>query len=123
MLVVALDGVPFSYVRGLIDEGELPNFKAIADDGELVQMDTSLPNVSSVAWASFMTGSNPGVHNIYGFLDRRPGTRETFIPTSRDLRARTIFELISQSGKRVFSMNVPLTRCVRLIVTLNVEPE
>lgn len=109
MLIVALDGVPYSYVRGLIDKGELPNFKAIADDGDLTQMDTSLPNVSSVAWASFMTGSNPGVHNVYGFLDRRPGTRETFIPTSRDLRARTIFELIGQSGKRVFSMNVPLT--------------
>ena len=107
--MVGLDGVPYTYVRGLIDQGELPNLGAIAKGGELVQMDSSLPNVSSVAWASFMTGSNPGIHNIYGFLDRRPGTRDVYIPTSRDLRAKTIYELMSEAGKRVFSMNVPLT--------------
>lgn len=109
MVVVALDGVPYSYARRLIDQGELPNLGAINGGGELVQMDTSVPNVSSVAWASFMTGSNPGIHNIYGFLDRRPGTRDTFIPTSRDLRGRTLYEILSEAGRRVFSMNVPLT--------------
>lgn len=109
MVVVALDGVPYTYARQLIDQGELPNLAAIDGDGTLAQMDTSVPNVSSVAWASFMTGTNPGKHNIYGFLDRRPGTRDPFIPTSRDLRGRTIYELLGQSGKRVFCMNVPLT--------------
>ncbi|MEO6579428.1 MAG: alkaline phosphatase family protein, partial [Candidatus Limnocylindria bacterium] len=69
----------------------------------------SMPNVSSVAWASFMTGANPGKHNIYGFLDRHPGTRKTYIPTARDLRAPTILQLLSGAGKRVFSMNVPVT--------------
>ncbi|MEO6577410.1 MAG: alkaline phosphatase family protein, partial [Candidatus Limnocylindria bacterium] len=70
VLVVALDGVPYTYVRRLFDAGEMPNLREIAARGELAQMDTSMPNVSSVAWASFMTGANPGKHNIYGFLDR-----------------------------------------------------
>lgn len=109
VLVVALDGVPHSYVQRLFDAGELPNLKAITDEGELLQMDTAVPNVSSVAWASFMTGMNPGKHNIYGFLDRRPGTRKTYIPTSRDLTAPTLFDVLSRHGRRVFSMNVPVT--------------
>jgi predicted AlkP superfamily phosphohydrolase/phosphomutase len=109
VLVVALDGVPYTYVRRLFDAGEMPNLHAIHEHGPLAQMDTSVPNVSSVAWASFMTGANPGKHNIYGFLDRYPGTSRTYIPTSRDLRAPTLFELLSSAGRRVFSMNVPVT--------------
>jgi predicted AlkP superfamily phosphohydrolase/phosphomutase len=109
VLVIALDGVPFSYVQRLFAEGELPNLRAIATAGPMVQMDTAVPNVSSVAWASFMTGTNPGKHNIYGFLDRHLGTTKTYIPTARDIRVPTIQELLSQAGRRVFSMNVPVT--------------
>lgn len=87
----------------------MPNLRAITERGGLAQMDTAVPNVSSVAWASFMTGANPGKHNIYGFLDRHLGTRRTYIPTARDLRAPTILEILSAAGKRVFSMNVPVT--------------
>ena len=108
-LVVALDGVPYTFVQRLFEAGEMPNLMAITEKGPLAQMDTSVPNVSSVAWASFMTGANPGKHNIYGFLDRHPGTSRTYIPTSRDLRAPTILELLSRAGRRVFSMNVPVT--------------
>ena len=109
VLVVALDGVPFTYVQRLFEAGELPNLRAIAERGPMAQMDTSIPNVSSVAWASFMTGMNPGKHNIYGFLDRHVGTRKTYIPTSRDVRAPTILDRLSEAGLRVFSMNVPVT--------------
>ena len=109
VLVVALDGVPFTFVQRLFEAGELPNLRAIAERGPMAQMDTSVPNVSSVAWASFMTGMNPGKHNIYGFLDRRLGTKQTYIPTARDVRAPTIFDRLSQAGRRVFSMNVPVT--------------
>lgn len=108
-LVIALDGVPYTYVRRLFEAGEMPNLRAITERGELLQMDTAIPNVSSVAWASFMTGSNPGKHNIYGFLDRHLGTSRTYIPTSRNLQAPTLFQILSRAGRRVFSMNVPVS--------------
>lgn len=109
VLVIALDGVPYSYVERMFAAGELPNLRAITETGPLAQMDTAIPNVSSVAWASFMTGANPGKHNIYGFLDRRLGTDRTYIPTARDVKVPTIFEILSRAGRRVFSMNVPVT--------------
>ena len=90
VLVVSLDGVPCMYVQRLFGAGELPNLRAIVEGGALAQMDTTVPNVSSVAWASFMTGLNPGQAQIYGFVDRRPGTKKTYIPTARDVRAPTI---------------------------------
>ncbi|HEY0603497.1 MAG TPA: alkaline phosphatase family protein [Herpetosiphonaceae bacterium] len=109
LVAIGLDGVPYTYIQQLFRAGELPNFRAIAGEGLLAQMDTTLPNVSSVAWASFMTGQNPGKHNIYGFVDRQPGTLKTFIPTSRTMRSPALWEILSAAGKRVFAMNVPVT--------------
>ena len=109
VVVIGIDGVPYTYVRRLFEAGELPNFRALAGEGALARMDTTLPNVSSVAWSSFMTGQNPGKHNIYGFVDRQPGTLKTFIPTSRTMRSPALWEILSAAGKRVFAMNVPVT--------------
>ena len=109
VVVIGLDGVPFTYVQRLLAAGELPNFRAIVDEGALAQMDTTIPNVSSTAWASFMTGQNPGKHSIYGFVDRQPGSLKIFIPTSRDMRSPALWEILSAAGKRVFAMNVPVT--------------
>ena len=109
VVVIGLDGVPYTYVRHLFAAGEMPNFQAIVAEGALVQMDTTIPNVSSVAWSSFMTGQNPGKHGIYGFVDRRPDSLKVFIPTSRDMRTETLWEILGNAGKRVFSMNVPVT--------------
>jgi predicted AlkP superfamily phosphohydrolase/phosphomutase len=109
VVVLGIDGVPYTYIQQLFKAGELPNFRAIVGDGALVQMDTTMPNVSSVAWSSFMTGQNPGKHNIYGFVERQPDSLKTFIPTSRTMRSPAIWELLSAAGKRVFAMNVPVT--------------
>ena len=109
VVVLGLDGVPWSYLQRQFDAGELPNLRALVEGGALAQMDTTVPNVSSTAWATFMTGANPGKHGIYGFVDRTPGTMKTYVPTSRNLRLPTVWEVLSEHGKRVFSMNVPGT--------------
>jgi len=72
-------------------------------------MKSVYPTVSSVAWASYMTGRNPGRHNIYGFVDRKPGTYDIFIPNSQYLKSRTLWEHLSDAGKRVVVINVPVT--------------
>ncbi|MBA3304069.1 MAG: alkaline phosphatase family protein [Actinomycetota bacterium] len=109
VVVIGIDGVPFTYVQRLFAAGELPNLRAIVDEGAMAQMDTSVPNVSSVAWASFMSGQNPGKHGIYGFVDRQPGSLKTFVPTSKNLRSPTLWEVLGKADKRVFSINVPGT--------------
>ncbi len=109
VMALEFNEITWDLIDPLMAKGALPNFQALAREGTLVQMDTTLPNVSSVAWSSFMTGQNPGKHNIYGFVDRQPGTLKTFIPTSRNMRTPAIWEILSAAGKRVFAMNVPVT--------------
>ncbi|MBN1661355.1 MAG: alkaline phosphatase family protein [Anaerolineae bacterium] len=48
-------------------------------------------------------------HNIFGFIDRDPATYKQFIPTGRNMHARTLWEVLSDASKRVIVVNVPVT--------------
>jgi len=108
-VVIGPDGTPLSLISSLIAEGELPNFARIFEGGSVRPMTSAIPAVSSVAWSCFMTGKNPGKHGIYGFLDRKPNSYDTYIPNSNVMRSETLWEILSRHGKRVVVMNVPVT--------------
>ena len=93
----------------MIQGGELPNFRSLLSEGSLARMRSTIPCVSSVAWSSYMTGRNPGKHNIYGFVDRDPKSLDIYIPTSKNMGCQTLWEALGQQGKRVLVINVPLT--------------
>ncbi len=106
---IGLDGTPYTFMRRLIAEGRAPHAARLAEQGSLLRMDSVWPWVSSVAWSTMMTGVNPGKHNIFGFIDRDPATYKQFIPTARNMRAKTLWEVLSEAGKRVIVVNVPVT--------------
>ena len=70
VVVVGLDGLDPKRIQSLIDAGKLPNLKRLAETGTFTELGTTLPPISPVAWSSFMTGVNPGKHNIFDFLNR-----------------------------------------------------
>jgi predicted AlkP superfamily phosphohydrolase/phosphomutase len=85
----------------------MPNFGALVDEGTFRQMASSIPEVSSVAWSSVITGTNPGEHGVFGFTDIAPGTYRTTFPNYSNLRARPFWER-EGSGRSVI-INVPTT--------------
>ncbi|MFN2186933.1 MAG: alkaline phosphatase family protein [Anaerolineae bacterium] len=109
VVFIGLDGTPYTFMQRLIAEGRAPNAARLAEQGSLLRMDSTWPWVSSVAWSTMMTGVNPGKHNIFGFIDRDPATYKQFIPTSAHMKAKTLWEVLSQAGKRVIVVNVPVT--------------
>jgi predicted AlkP superfamily phosphohydrolase/phosphomutase len=109
VVFIGLDGTPYTFMKRLIDEGRAPNAARLAEQGSLLRMESTWPWVSSVAWSTMMTGVNPARHNIFGFIDRDPATYKQFIPTSRNMQARTLWEVLSEAGKRVIVVNVPVT--------------
>ncbi len=108
-MIIGLDGVPYTLMKRFVEEGIMPNTAALIRTGTLSRMTTSLPEVSSVAWTTFMTGVNPGRHGIYGFMDLRPRTYEIFFPDFKFVKAETLWEFIGKSGKRSIVVNVPST--------------
>ncbi|HWX42759.1 MAG TPA: alkaline phosphatase family protein [Blastocatellia bacterium] len=115
VVVIGLDGTPFTLARRFIEDGTMPNLAALQRRGTLLQMDTSIPDISSVAWSSFMTGANPGRHGIYGFLDLQPGSYKIYFPNSRHIRAETLWDAAGRNGCRSLVINVPSTYPARPI--------
>ena len=76
VFVLGFDGMDPTLTRKFMDEGKLPNLKALADEGVFRTLGTTQPSESPTAWSSFATGVNPGAHNIYDFLVRKPLTYE-----------------------------------------------
>ncbi len=72
-VILGFDGMDPGLSARYMDEGKLPNLARLRDTGTFRNLRTTNPPISPVAWSTFMTGVNPGKHNIYDFLavDRR----------------------------------------------------
>lgn len=107
LFVLGLDGVPFSFIQQGIASGDLPCLAELARRAGIRKIRSELPTVSSVAWASFVTGADPATHGIFGFVDRDAATGELFIPTGRNRRAPAIWRRVSDAGRTAVAINVP----------------
>jgi predicted AlkP superfamily phosphohydrolase/phosphomutase len=108
-VLIGLDGTPCTLVEQFTQDGTMPNMARLRAAGSLLQMDTSIPDISSVAWTSFMTGANPGRHGIYGFLDVQPNSYKIYFPSSRHIKSETLWAVANRAGKRAIVINVPST--------------
>ncbi len=110
IVIVALDGTPFSLLERLSAPGGcMPNLKTLRADASFRPMQSVYPPVSSAAWASFISGRSPAEHGIFGFVDRQPATLEWILPHSGHLPEPTLWQRLSQQGRKLFVMNVPMT--------------
>src|SRR6266849_2073855 len=109
VLVICLDGATFDLLRPWIEAGRLPTLKRFLAEGVSGDLQSVIPPITAPAWASFMTGKNPGKHGIYHFVNRAPqgGHQAFFSATSRT--GRTLWELLGEDGKQVVVLNVPTT--------------
>ena len=70
VVILGLDGLEPKLTERFMEEGILPNMKALKEEGVFQRLGTTLPSISPVAWSTFQTGVNPGGHNIFDFLTR-----------------------------------------------------
>jgi len=74
VFIMGVDGVDPVILNRMMDEGQLPNFRQLAQDGTYQSLGTSNPPQSPVAWSNFVTGMDPGGHGIFDFVHRDPAT-------------------------------------------------
>ncbi len=74
LVIIGLDGLDPDLCTQLMAEGKLPHLAGLRERGTFSPLQTTYPPISPVAWSSFMTGVNPGRHNIFDFLRRNPRT-------------------------------------------------
>lgn len=109
-VIVGLDGVPFGMLKEFTETGVMPNTAELISQGIFNKMQSSIPEVSSVAWSSMITGQNPGGHGVFGFMDLHPDSYRMKFPNFSDLKAPPFWDM--WQGKSVI-INVPSTYPVR----------
>jgi len=106
---IGLDGSPYPLIQSYTEKGFMPNLAAILKRGSFLQMESSIPEISSVAWSSFITATNPAEHGIYGFMDLKPGSYQFYFPNYKDIKAKTLWAGFAEKNKSSVVLNIPST--------------
>nr|HPZ99508.1 alkaline phosphatase family protein [Phycisphaerae bacterium] len=109
VLVVGLDGATFDILRPLMEQGRMPNLKRLIETGTSGILDSTKPPITPAAWTTFMTGKGPGRHGIVDFEKYDVRTNQLTFNSTYEIREKTIWEILSEKGFRVGSINVPMT--------------
>ncbi len=107
IFLLGIDGLPRWMWREFADSGVMPNSRAMLDTGTLVPMKSALPEVSSAAWASIVTGENSGGHNVFGFTDLMDGSYTLGFTSSRTFRSKPFWAREGAGPSLI--LNVPQT--------------
>jgi len=117
-VIIGLDGVPYEMIMKLAASGAMPNLQKVIESGGARQIRSTVPDISSVAWSSIITGCDAGTHGVFGFTDLVRGTYQIRFPNFTDLKAPTFWEKCS--GPSVI-INVPSTYPVRAMNGVHVS--
>jgi predicted AlkP superfamily phosphohydrolase/phosphomutase len=102
IVILGFDGMDPELTERFIKEGKLPNLARLRGHGTFRPLATTLPPISPVAWSSFLTGVNPGKHNIYDFLTPDRGR---YLPELSSARIRGSKHIL-----KIGRYAIPLTR-------------
>lgn len=108
-VILGFDGMDPELAERFIQEGKLPNLARLREQGTFRKLRTTFPAISPVAWSTFMTGVNPGKHNIYDFLARDTNNYLPFL-SSAEIKApkRTL-----KIGKYSIPLGKPTIKAMR----------
>ncbi len=108
-VLIGLDGVPHSLIARLAADGTMPRLAQLMRNAVFRRMTSSIPEVSSVAWSSMMTGAEPGDHGIFGFTELRRGSYSLSFPNFRNIEVEPFWKSMNRLGLRTCIINMPST--------------
>ena len=106
VIVIGLDGATFSIIEPLVERGKLPTIAKLMKGGVHGNLKSTIPPASIPAWQSFMTGKNPGAHGVFDFMKRTENEYYGSLTTSKDIKGRILWELISDASKKSIVIGV-----------------
>lgn len=109
VVIIGWDGATWDLIDPWIAEGKLPNLARFREQSTHGPLKSTDPPFTFPAWTSFLTGKNPGRHGVFDFTERVPGTRRIQFVNAKRVRAKTCWRLLSDSGRRVCCMGVPVS--------------
>jgi len=112
-VVFGVDGLTFRVLHPLMERGELPNFQKLQQEGCEAILESKYPPLTPPAWTSLSTGLKPARHGVYDFWtydeqQEHGAARKAHVQTRRK-GGKAIWNILSEYGKQVLVLNVPMT--------------
>jgi predicted AlkP superfamily phosphohydrolase/phosphomutase len=111
LLVLGIDAANSALLKRGAADGSLPNIGRLMASG--LTADTLGPDVFYLGstWPSFYTGVSAAGHGIYWLEQLKSGTYEVHALTESDFARRpALWEVLSEHGRRMLVLDVPLSR-------------
>ncbi len=107
--IFGIDGADLDLLGPWMDDGLLPTLARLRREGACGRLASTIPPLSPEAWSSFATGTNPGKHGVVNFVQPKPGSYDLMFNCGRTQRGRTFWQILSDAGRTVGVVNVPMT--------------
>lgn len=108
VLMIGLDGATFYLLDHLMAEGVMPCLAQLVKKSVRADLMSTRNPLTPPAWISMVTGRSPHVHGIYDFLKPTTladGSVFLKINDSREIRAETVWSMVSRQGQRATTLN------------------
>ena len=105
VLLLGWDAADWKIIHPLIDAGEMPVLKALVEGGSSGNLATLYPIISPILWNSIATGKRADKHGILGFTEPLPDGRGARPVSSTSRRAKALWNLLGQAGRRSAVVN------------------
>ncbi|MBI3921400.1 MAG: alkaline phosphatase family protein [Armatimonadetes bacterium] len=109
LFVFGIDGATFDLIKPWAAEGKLPTFERLLARGAHAPVRSTPNQRSASAWASLVTGKNPGKHGILEFWDRLSNSYEIQFTNGSWRDGKSLWELMNDTGRQTTVINVPMT--------------
>lgn len=106
-LLVGWDAACWDYVRPLLEAGRLPALSSLIASGTAGTLRSTMPPWTPTAWATLITGRDPGGHGVFDLLSRSmpDGALRPINAASRV--GQPFWKHLNRSGIRTGLVNVP----------------
>jgi predicted AlkP superfamily phosphohydrolase/phosphomutase len=108
-IVIGIDGFTWDIGHEFMAEGVMPNLAKLVANGCHGELESVIPFETSPAWSSFQTGCNPGKTSIFGFHRYDRLQKTVRLNSYSEIAVPSLWELADKSGKKVVSINMPVT--------------
>lgn len=117
MLVIGLDCAPPNFIFEDF-RAEMPTLARLTDSSSSTwgTLESSVPCITVPAWSSMLSSRDPGMLGIYGFRNRADYSYDKLaVADGSAVKARRVWDYLSEAGKQNLVMGVPQTYPVRPI--------
>jgi predicted AlkP superfamily phosphohydrolase/phosphomutase len=109
LLILGLDGATWTVLNAMRQRGRMPNLDRFLGNAASGTLRSSVPPMTAAAWSTMQTGCGPVRHGIFDhrYYDADSGRMK--VNHAGRIRVPTLWQLLSQSGRSIVSLNLPGT--------------